>query len=184
MFPFAENVIGSLRPAYLSLILGLALTEEISLSWLNASMLIRATPSVSAHNMVSPVGSDSLRKLVLFSLALAGATTGTLQSVLTIGGILGAMIILLANLGARTWHFLRWKPLRYGGCGSFFVAYFMAVATGFCLPYMGHRSIAVGGKGAMEYVIKTSTIVAIIFVVSDIDELQKFLVVGSEVRRV
>jgi len=163
------------------LILGLALTEEISLSWLNASMLIRATPSVSAHSMVSPVGSDSLRKLVLFVLALAGVTVGTLQTVLTIGGIIGAILILLANLGARTWHFLRWKPLRYTGCGSFFIAYVLAILTGICLPYMGHRSVSAGGKGAMEYIIKTSTIVAIIFVLSDYDELQKFLVVGSEV---
>ena len=170
----------SLRPAYLSLILGLALTEEISLAWLNASMLIRATPSVSAHSLTSPVGSDSLRKLVLLALALAGATNGSLQVLLTIGGITGALSLLLANLGARAWHFLRWKPLHYTGRGSFFIAFVLAVMTGVVLPYMGHRSIAVGGKGAMEYVIRTALIVALVFVISDYDELQKFLVFGSE----
>ena len=179
--PSPEDVVKALQPAYLSLILGLVLTEEISLSWLNASMMIRATPSVSAHSLSSPVGSDALRKLVLFSLALAGATVGMLKTVLTMGGILGALLILLANLGARSWHFLRWKPLRYNGRGSFLLSFILAVGTGLFLPYMGHRSIAVGGKGAMEYVLKTAVIVAVVFVLSDYDELQKFLVVGSQV---
>jgi len=42
--------------------------------------------------------------------------------------------------------------------------------------------IQVGGEAAMESVMKSAILVAIIFVVSDYDEIQKFLVVGSEVR--
>lgn len=141
---FIAEVVQNLKPAYLSLILGLALTEEISLSWLNASMMIRATPSVSAHSLSSPIGADSSRKLVLFMLAVAGATTGMLKTVLTSGGIIGACLILLANLGARSWHFLRWKPIRYTGPGSFFLAFVLAIVTGFVVPYMGHRSIMIG----------------------------------------
>jgi len=147
-------------------------------------MLVRATPSVSAHSLTSPFGSDSLRKLVLLALALAAAASGTLQSVLTIVGIVGAILILLANLGARSWHFLRWKPLHYNGCGSFLLAYVLAIITGMMLPYMGHRTVAIGGKGAMEYVLKTAMIVAVVFVVSDFDEIQKFLVLGSDVSTV
>jgi hypothetical protein len=139
------------RPAYLSFILGLALTEEISLSWLNASMMIRATPSVSAHSLCSSSGSDTLRKGVLFMLAVAGATQGLLQTFLTACGIIGACLILLANLGARSWHFLRWKPVKYSGPGSFTLAFFLAVATGFLLPYMGHRSISIGVSGNRSY---------------------------------
>jgi len=143
-------------------------------------MMIKATPSVSAHSLSANFGSDSLRKIILFCLALAGATTGWLRSFLTILGVVGAIVIMLANLGARSWRFLRWKPLRYDGFGSFFVAYVLAVTTGLMLPYMGHRKIATGGKGAMEYVLKTAVIVAIVFVVSDLDEIQQFLVVGSQ----
>ena len=143
-------------------------------------MLIRATPSVSAYSLTSPLGSDGLKKLVIVALALAGAATGSLQVVLTIGGVTGALLLLLANLGARAWHTMRWKPLHYTGRGSFFLAYVLAVMTGLVLPYMGHRSIAVGGKGAMEYVIVTALIVAAVFVISDYDDLQKFLVFGSE----
>jgi hypothetical protein len=142
--PFTGFVVQGFKPAYLSLILGLALTEEISLSWLNASMLVRGTPSVSAHLLCCPVGADTLRKAVLFMLALAGATQGDLQIGLTTAGIIGACLILLSNLGSRSWHFLRWKPIKYSGPGSFFVAFVMSVVTGFVVPYMGHRSINIG----------------------------------------
>jgi hypothetical protein len=173
----------NLRPAYLSIVLGLVLNQEISLSWLNASMMVRAFPSVSAHTLVSNyVGSDYLRKGIIFSLALAASATGKVRMALSVGGICTACIVLLANLGSRSWHFLRWKPLRYQGCGATLLAYICAVCTGIILPYMGHRSVVVGGKGAMEYVIQTSIIVALAFVVSDYDGIQKFLVAGSEVR--
>lgn len=144
-------------------------------------MAVRATPSLSAHTISSPIGSDSLRKIVLFALALATATTGQLKVALTMGGILGSIIILLANLGARSWRHMQWKPLRYQGYGSFLLAYITAVLTGLFFPYMGHRSVAAGGKCAMEYVIKTSAIVAFWFVLSDFDEIRKYLVVGSQV---
>jgi hypothetical protein len=170
------------QPAYVSLILGLVLTEEISLSWLNASMMVRASPSVSAHTLISPIASDLLRKAVVFVLALASVARGNAQQVLTLVGIALAVMVLLANLGARAWLFMRWRPQRYDGCGASVVAYIGAIVTGVIFPFMGHRNIEVGGKAAMEYVIRTAFIVAVIFVVSDIDEVQRFLVVGSEVR--
>jgi hypothetical protein len=178
LYIFPTDVVPNLKPAYLSVVLGLVLTEEISLSWLNASMLIRATPSVSAHALTSPLGSDSLRKVVLFTLAFASATN---HWGLTMIGVVGAIILLLANLGARSWHALGWRPLRYTGFGSFWVAYLLAVGTGFVFPYMGHSTIAMGGKGALEYVLRTAVLVAVVFVLSDIDELQRFVVIGSEV---
>lgn len=170
----------NLKPAYLALVLGLALTEEMSLSWLNASMMIRATPSLSAHSLFTSVGSDTFRRLVLLILTLAGITQGTLQSVLTFGGIFGACIILPANLGARAWYFQNWKPMQYHGRGSFVLAFLYAVLAGIAFPFMGHRLIRTGGKGAMEHVIRTAFFVAVAFVISDYDAFQKFLVVGSE----
>jgi hypothetical protein len=177
---FNENTIQNLKPAYLSLVLGLVLTEEISLSWLNASMMIRSTPSVSAHTLSSPVGSDTFRRIVLLTLVFAGIAEDVYQSILTAIGIVGASILLLANLGARSWYFLNWKPIRYNGTGSFVLAYLCAIATGFAVPFMGHRLIRIGGKGAVEYLIKTAFWVAVAFVVSDYDGIQKFLVLGSE----
>jgi hypothetical protein len=176
----SENALQNLKPAYLALVLGLALTEEMSLSWLNASMMIRATPSLSAHSLSSPLGSDTFRRGVLLILTLAGITQGTLQSVLTYGGILGACLVLLANLGARAWYFQNWKPMQYHGSGSFVLAFLYAVGAGMVFPFMGHRLIRTGGKGAMEYVLTTAFFAAVAFVVSDYDAFQKFLVVGSE----
>ena len=177
---FNENTIQNLKPAYLSLVLGLVLTEEISLSWLNASMMIRSTPSVSAHTLHSPVGSDTFRRVVLLTLVFAGIAEATYQSILTAIGVLGACILLLANLGARSWYFLNWKPIRYNGTGSFVLAYLCAIVTGLAVPFMGHRLIRIGGKGAVEYLIKTAFWVAVAFIVSDYDGIQKFIVFGSE----
>ena len=170
----------SLRPAYLSLILGLVLTEEISLSWINSSMLVRASPSVSAHTLLHGTGSDLLRKAVVLTLALAGAATGRLQKYMTLGGISLACMVLLANLGSRAWLFLKWKPLRYQGPGSSLLAYMAAVATGAVVPYMGHRNMEIGGKASVEHILKTGIIVALIFLASDFNEVQKFLIIGSE----
>jgi hypothetical protein len=162
----------------------LVLAEEIGLSGLNAVMLVRAAPSISAHSMMSPFGSDMLRKSIIFMLAIATATTGTLQRVLTLVGIGAAFMALLANLGSRVWHFLRWDPMRYSGRGSAFVSYMLAIMTGAVLPFLGQRSIAAGGKGALESVLQSAILAAICFVISDYNAVQKFLVVGSEVSRV
>lgn len=173
--------ITSFKPAFLSLVLGLVLTEEVSISWLNTSMMIRAAPSVSAHSLMSPMASDLLRKLVVFILAIAAIGQGLAQQVLTVIGISLACIVLLANLGARGWHFMRWRPQRYDGPLASVLAYITAVLTGAVLPYMGHRNIEVGGKAGMEYVIRTAFFVAVAFIISDIDAVQNFLVLGSEV---
>lgn len=152
----------------------------MSLSWLNASMMVRGTPSLSAHSLFSPIGSDTFRRLVLLILTLAGITQGTLQSVLTCGGIFGACIILLANLGARAWHFQNWNPMQYQSRGSFTVAFVYAIVSGIAFPFMGHRMIRTGGKGAMEHILRTSFFAAVVFVISDYDAFQQFLVVGSD----
>jgi hypothetical protein len=180
LITYVGKTIQNLKPAYLSLVLGLVLTEEISLSWLNASMMIRSTPSVSAHTLYSPVGSDTFRRIVLLTLVFAGIAEDIYQSTLTAMGILGAGILLLANLGARSWYFLNWKPIRYNGTGSFVLAYLCAIVTGFMVPFMGHRLIRTGGKSAVEYILQTSFWVAVAFVISDYDGIQKFLVLGSE----
>jgi hypothetical protein len=172
------------QPAYLSLILGLVLTEEISLSWLNSSMMVRAAPSVGAHTLISPNASDLLRKAVVMLLALAGIARDLTQQVLTLTGITLSIVVLCANLGSRAWYFMRWRPQRYDGCGASLLAYIGAVVTGLIFPYMGHRNIEVGGKAAMEYVIRTALFVAIVFVASDVNAVQRFLVVGSEVREI
>lgn len=179
--------LGPLGPAYLSLILGLVLSEEISLSWLNTSMFVRATPSVSGHGIISSplLGEthDVIKKLILLSLTLAGAAIpGSIaQRVLILLGLSLACVALLVNAGARAWHFLKWQPLPYRGPGAGIMSYGMALLAGLVVPYMGHRSTEAGGNAVMEHIIKCSLMVLVAFVISDVDPVQEFVVVGSEV---
>ena len=175
-----DVIIDQFKPAYLSLILGIVFTEEISLSWTNVGMFVTGMPSISAFTITSRVESDWLRKVIIFSLALAGATTGYSQYALTLFGVSLTCAVLLANLGSRAWNFLQWQPLGYGGLLEPIVSYVAAIITGMVFPYLGHRQITSGGNGAMESVIRVAFMVAVVFVVSSYDEIQQFLVIGSE----
>jgi hypothetical protein len=191
--PKDDDVISTnFSPAYLTLVLGLVFSEEISLSWVNVAMFVRGFPSISAYNVVSKVESDWLRKTLILCLAVASATTGTTQQICTLTGLSLGCCILLANLGARSWKFLGWKPTLassyFGNCaGTTFIgivepiiAYIMAIFTGICFPYLGHREIKVGGTVAVESIIRIAIVVAGLFVLSGYEEIQRFLVVGSE----
>jgi hypothetical protein len=181
-FLSADTIVDEFRPAYLALLLGLVFSEEVSLSWTNVAMFVRGFPSISAFAVTSRVESDWLRKLLILILAVASVTTGTTQVVLTLVGVGLTCAVLLANLGSRAWGFLKWKPIGYWGPVEPFVAFLIAVMTGLCVPYLGHRQVESGGKAAMESVIRMAFTVAVLFVLSDYDEIQKFLVIGSEVR--
>ncbi|KAL7569922.1 hypothetical protein ACA910_008583 [Epithemia clementina (nom. ined.)] len=170
-----------LEPARLSLILGLVFSEELGLSYTFAQMFVRATPSISAHTLTTFVGSDLLRKAVILLLAVAGgASDRSTRGYVTVAGISLACALFLANLGSRAWRYMGWKPFPYQGPFSGPLAWLAAVLTGCIFPFMGHRKVHVGGRPAMEHVISTAIIVAIIFMASDIDSVQRFLVVGSE----
>jgi hypothetical protein len=144
-------------------------------------MFVRGMPSISAYTITTNVETDWLRKVLIFCFALGAATTGRTQAVLSLFGISLACAVLLANLGSRAWGFLKWKPLAYGGPLEPIIAYAAAIAAGIAVPYMGHRKIEAGGKAAMESVLKSAIVVAIVFVLSDYDDFQQFLVIGSEV---
>jgi hypothetical protein len=94
------------RPAYLALVLGLVFSEEISLSWTNVALLVRGIPSISAYSLTSKVDSDWLRKLLILLLAVASYTTSTFQQVCTLGGVTLTCLVLLANLGSRSWKYV------------------------------------------------------------------------------
>jgi hypothetical protein len=142
-------------------------------------MFVSGMPSISAFAITSRVESDWLRKVILFSLALAGANTGDSQYILTLFGVSLTCAVLLANLGSRAWNFLHWKPLGYGGPFAPIISYVAAILTGMVFPYLGHRKIEAGGNVAMESVIRIAFMVAVVFVVSNYDEIQQFLVIGS-----
>lgn len=185
-------IANNFSPAYLTLVLGMVFSEEISLSWVNVAMSVRGFPSISAYKVVSKVESDWLRKALILCLAVASATSGTTQQICTLIGLSMACCIVLANLGARSWKYLGWKPTLascyFGNCaGTTFsgivepvVAYAFAILTGICFPYLGHREVKVGGTVALESILRIAIVVVGLFVLSGYEEAQKLLVVGSE----
>ena len=175
-------MLGQLKPAYLALITGLVLMEEMSLSWTNIVMMVQACPSIAAYSVSRDSGSDWIRKFVILTLALAGASTGKTQVVFTMIGILLTCAVLLANLGARAWYFFQWQPLSYNGPLATVLAYMAAIGAGFAVPFLGHRTASVGGKPAIESILRLAVLLAVCFVVSDFNAVQKFIIVGKEVR--
>lgn len=144
-------------------------------------MLVRSLPSISAHTLTSFLDADLLRKAAIFLLATAGsAKDADTRGWITIAGVALTCVLALANLGSRAWHFMGWRPLQYSGPGKSYLAFFMAVLVGILFPYMGHRKVHVGGKVAMEHVVTTAVLVGAIFAISDIDEVQRYLISSSE----
>jgi hypothetical protein len=176
----------NLRPAFLALVLGLVFSEELALSWTNVAMLVRGIPSISAYALITAVDSDWPKKVLLFLFSIAASATGLLQKVCTFAGLALTCCVLLANLGSRSWKYLHWKPTMSGiygiGNGPFAptFAYMTAILTGICFPYLGHRQVESNGTTAVESVLRIAIVVAGCFILSDYDEIQKFLLVGSE----
>ena len=185
VLPFfrCEDSATSVKPTYLSLLLGLILYEEISHVWVNCSMFVRGTPSIAAYTLISNFDSDWPRKLaVLFlTLAVIQESGSKVELYATLGGIGFSMLILAANLGARAWYFMKWKPMGQGGFFAPIISFLAAVMTGLVFPYMGFGKIQAGGKSAVQMVICSSIVVALLFVISDLDSVQDFVIVGSEV---
>lgn len=183
-----SGILQDFRPAYLALVLGLVFSEEIGLSWTNVALLVRGMPSISAYAITSKVDSDWPRKILILLLAVASYVSGTFQKICTLGGVALTCLVVLANLGSRSWKYLHWKPTMgmkawcCGICTPFdpILAYIAAIMMGICFPYLGHRQIQSGGNGAIESVLRIAVTVAALFILSDYDEVQKFLVVGSE----
>lgn len=175
-----------LKPGYLSLILGLILYEEISYVWLNVAIFVQGTPSVAALTIVSPFDSDWPRKLALTLLALTSAMKegSDYQRYCALAGIGMALVLLASNLGARAWYFMKWRPLRGGGTMPTFLAPYVSILAatlvGLVFPYIGFSKIQAGGKSAVQLIISNCIIVALLFVLSDFDFIQSFIIDGSQ----
>lgn len=149
---------------------------------MNVSLLIQGVPSTSAYSLVNGGAyADWIYKIIIASLVLAGAAEGTTQRLLTVVGISLACTALLANMGARVWHFLKWRPFAYSGLLGSWFAYIVAIIIGLFFPHMASRNVEAGGKAAVESVLKNIFWVGSLFILSDHDGFQKFLLVGTEV---
>ncbi|KAL7498224.1 hypothetical protein ACHAWT_007240 [Skeletonema menzelii] len=177
------NPESKVKPGYfLGLVLGLVLAEEMSQSVLNVAMLVQGIPSVAAQTLVSGAESDWPRKIAVFSLALAAAqeSGSAAQKISTLLGIAMSMTLLGANLGSRAWMHMKWRPIgnMFGPLTPFY-AYCAAVLTGLVFPFMGFHQIQSGGAPAIQSIMINCAIVAILFVLSDLNVVQGFLFMGE-----
>mmetsp|Transcript_15381 Transcript_15381/g.26265 ORF Transcript_15381/g.26265 Transcript_15381/m.26265 type:complete len:455 (+) Transcript_15381:144-1508(+) len=177
------NPESKVKPGYfLGLVLGLVLFEEMSQSFLNVALLVQGVPSVAAYSLSSGSDSDWPRKLAVFALALAAAQEAgsAAQKICTLLGIALSMALLAANLGSRAWLYMRWKPIgnMFGALTPFY-AYCAAILTGLVFPFMGFRQIQSGGAPAIQTIMINCAIVAILFVLSDLNVVQGFIFMGQ-----
>ena len=179
-FTIESIVVDSYEPAFFALLFGLVFKEEVSLVWTNVGMLVRGFPSISAYSVIAKAESDWIRKIMIFTLLLASIAQGSYQMYLCFVGISMACVILLANLGSRAWGYMQWHPVQNYGSMEPVVSFLFAVLTGLLFPFLGHRQVESGGKAALESTLKIAMVAAIIFVISDYDPIQKYLVIGSE----
>ena len=181
--PLAENtVVETYSPAYFAILLGMVFKEEISHAWTNVGMFVRGFPSISAYSVVAGVDSDWLRKGIVMTLLMASVANGygSVTQILCFSGISLACLVLLANLGSRAWGYMLWRPIQNVGFMEPFLSFLAAVITGLVFPFLGHRQVESGGKSALESTLRIAMFSAILFVVSDYDNIQRFVVIGSE----
>jgi len=171
-----------IRPGYLTFLIGLVLSEEVGFVLVNVAMLIRGIPSVSAYALNHKVLQDWPRKAVIFVLLMASGApaNSATQRWITLAGVISAISVLAANLGSRAWIHLKLNPIKYAGPGAVVLAFLAAIFTGLIVPFVGHREVRAGGKAAMEVVLRSAFFSAVVFALSDVDAVQKFVIVGSE----
>ncbi|CAB9519575.1 expressed unknown protein [Seminavis robusta] len=172
---------GSVQPAYWGFMLALLVSEEMSLSFLNSSLLIQGMPSISSYVMINGEGYDWIHKLPIACFVAAGAVQGSLQRAFGIIGVSLTFVAILANLGSRAWHFLQFRKVSFGGPLAPLFAYIISVLAGLCFPHMGGcRKIEEGDEVAAEAVLKSAFGACALFLLSDLDSIQRLLLGGTE----
>jgi hypothetical protein len=100
-------------------------------------------------------------------LAIAGSSTDSkLKIGITWFGVFFAVFIMFANLGSRAWQNLCLNKQKYAGPLRMVVALIKAFALGLIVPYFGSRGCEPGGRTALVNTLKSSLIVAIVFILS------------------
>jgi hypothetical protein len=170
-------------PVCFAVLLGVVFKEEISHVWTNMSMMVRGMPSISAVSITTQTHSDWIRKSIIFTLVFASLAgqdgPASVMQMSSFVGLAAAVLALLANLGSRAWGFMRWRPIQNFGFLEPVVGFFAAVFAGILFPFLGHAQVESGGKSALESTFGIALVSAMAFFVSDLDSIQKYLVIGS-----
>mmetsp|Transcript_13854 Transcript_13854/g.19844 ORF Transcript_13854/g.19844 Transcript_13854/m.19844 type:complete len:510 (-) Transcript_13854:1428-2957(-) len=162
---FATNY--GLNPSIVALILGLVCNEEMSFVSMNTCIHVQGHPSVGAYALMQPTLTDWPKKLVVFMLAIAGASSNsTVKKGITWAGVFFAVFIMSANVGARAWGNMCLTKQKYSGPLYSVIAMIKAFVLGLFFPYFGSRGCEPGGHVALMNTLKSALIVAFVFIAS------------------
>uniref|UniRef100_A0A7S1BC40 Uncharacterized protein n=1 Tax=Corethron hystrix TaxID=216773 RepID=A0A7S1BC40_9STRA len=166
----------TVEPGFLLLLFGFVFNNETSMTWLATTLLIRGTPSVGAYVWHSSVLTDYPRDTMLLIFAVAQyATNEKLKQTLYYIGIVLALLLVTANLGARAWKKLNLGVIDNTTFAAPILGCLGAIAIGLVFPYLGMRSVNGGGEDsgdnngrlARQYVTLASTFTILVYYLTD-----------------
>ena len=147
-------------------------------------LLVRNTPTHCALQLRSIIRNDLLQKLCILSLILGACSTEWTQTAFRSTGVTLACLLLMINIGARSWYFMgltAFKRDRIGG--SHIMPFLLSLFAGLSLTFLSTRVSAAGSKRSIESIILSAACVAVVMIVSNLDQVQKLIIINDEVRR-
>lgn len=196
-FPFgsgdgtAESM--AMNPLMMLLLFTFVLQNETSHVWLAMSIYVRGSNSVGSHVWRDGGLTDYPRVVLLIILTLATFSNGTVQRILTWTGAILGCLILLCNLGSRSWKKIDLNPIDFNSVFSAPIVILASIFAGFAFPYMGLRAVDSGsdgnsgkdevekiifhpnGKRGRQNIALASSSAAIIYLLSDVKVVQEAL---------
>jgi len=183
----------AINPLMMLLLFAFVLQNETSLVWLAMSINVRGSNSVGSHVWRDGGLTDYSRIVLLTILILAIFSTGIVQRILTWAGAIFGCLILLCNLGSRSWKKIDLKPIDFNSVFSAPIVILASILAGIAFPYMGLRAVDSGsddssgkdevekiifhpnGKRGRQNIALASSSAAIVFLMSDIKSVQEAL---------
>lgn len=192
---YANGAAMALDPFFLLVIFGFVLRHETSHSILAMSLLVRGTNSVGSYVWRGGSLTDYPRFIVLLTFALAtfASPNYPLRDILSLCGTALGSVLLLCNLGSRAWNKVE---LGFIDASNYFTPILSTLASlmaGLFFPYVGLRFVDGGtdyedeqtavekiifnpnGKRARQNVTAVASIVALVFLFSDVQIIQDAL---------
>ena len=186
-FPMAMN------PTMLLFVFGFILNNETSQSMLAMSIFVRGSNSVGSHVWRSGTLTDYPRLGLLTILTLASVATEKMQQALTFAGSLLGCLIIVCNLGSRAWKKIDINPIESSNMFTHLNQILASIIAGLAFPFMGLRAVDSGpdetdekehaeetifdssGKRGRQNIAVASTGAALIFLFSDVKQVQEAL---------
>jgi hypothetical protein len=185
----------ALQPLFLLFIFGFVLKHETSNSVLSISLLVRGTNSVGSFVWRGGSLTDYPRFILLMILSLASFASPNypVRDILALLGTSLGCSLILCNLGSRAWNKVE---IGYIDASNIFTPILTVLASfvaGILFPYIGLRSVDGGtdsqvsetavekiifnpnGKRARQNVTAAASVVALVFLFSDIQIIQDVL---------